>query len=214
VNDTFCTKDAIFLKGGDIPLGYTNTWTYISGPTAAGQGVFYPNNHSQNAEFGPVFNGVYEFSYSITNGGCSLEGFVVDSVRVSDVNAGRDITTCDITGATLPRAEEGKTWKAESGNPSNATVDPITGQVQGMTVPGDYFFRLEDIAGCFDIVKVTRLSAPTILADLPPQILACKDADLYIGIHVQGSSPIDYQWSVSNSPNGIFSNIDINKGFN
>ena len=211
VNDTFCTKDAIFLKGGDIPLGYTNTWTYISGPTAAGQGVFYPNNHSQNAEFGPVFNGVYEFSYSITNGGCSLEGFVVDSVRVSDVNAGRDITACDITGATLPRAEDGKVWKAESGNPSNATVDPITGQVQGMTVPGDYFFRLEDIAGCFDIVMVTRLSAPTILADLPPQTLACKDADLYIGIHVQGSSPIDYQWSVSNSPNGIFSNIDINK---
>jgi hypothetical protein len=68
-----------------------------------------------------------------------LEGFVVDSVRVSDVNAGRDITACDITGATLPKAEEGKTWKAESGNPSNATVDPITGQVQGMTVPGDYF---------------------------------------------------------------------------
>ena len=59
-------KVAIFLW--DIPI---HGHTY--GPTVAGQGVFYPNNHSQNAEFDQVFNGVYEFSYSITNGGCSLK---------------------------------------------------------------------------------------------------------------------------------------------
>lgn len=210
VSDTFCVKDAIFLNGGVVPEGYTTTWTFISGPTSGTQGEFFPNNHSQNAEFRPVFNGVYEFSYSITNGGCSLEGFVVDSVRVSDVNAGRDIAVCDIVEAKLPMAEKGKTWKAESGNPTDATIDPITGQIHGMIVPGDYFFRLEDVAGCFDIVKVTRMSAPTILADLPLQTVACQDADLYIGINVQGGSQFDYQWSVSNSPDGTFSNIEIN----
>lgn len=209
--DTICVKDAIFLHGSDLPDGYTAKWTYKSGPTTMGQ-MFTPDNTSQNVEFSPVQTGRYEFNYTITNGGCSVDAFVSDSVRVSTLNAGIDQAACGITTASLGTAPSGAVWVAEPGNPTTATVNPTTGEVSGMTADGDYFFRLEENSGsrCYDVVKITRKPSPTVQLTSLPEYTLCQGGSLTLQGSGSGSGTLTYQWQVGNSAIGTFTNTGTN----
>lgn len=210
--DTLCVKDAIFLHGSDLPDGYTAKWTYKSGPTPMAQAKFTPDNTNQNVEFSPAQTGRYEFNYTITNGGCTVDAFVSDSIRVSTLNAGPDQSACGITTASLGTPPSGAVWVAEPGNPATATVNPGTGEVSGMTADGDYFFRLEENMGdrCYDVVKVTRKPSPTVQLTSLPENTLCQGGSLTLQGNGSGDGTLTYIWQVGNSPTGPFFNTGTN----
>lgn len=80
--------------------------------------------------------------------------------------AGNDTIVCGPT-IDLKDANPGDPyyfrWGVESGNPSAATIDPITGVTSNMSNAGKYYFRLYKFTNpsCFDIVEVTVTSLPS-----------------------------------------------------
>jgi SdrD B-like domain len=102
-------------------------------------------------------NGIYTFILKNANG-CA------DSVKVERVaspKAGADTTICgDVSVIKLKNAPQNQAWSAASGNPTSATINPVTGEVIGMTTNGVYKFVLSSLAGCTDTLKVERLPLP------------------------------------------------------
>ncbi len=75
-------------------------------------------------------------------------------------NAGADVAVCKpVTTVNLPDAVTNEEWIAGSANPSAATINPVTGVVNGLTSSGVYTFILRDKtlgSTCSDTVFVFR----------------------------------------------------------
>ena len=70
--------------------------------------------------------------------------------------AGQDQSICaSTTTAKLNAATGTQTWQAQSGNPSNASIDAKTGNITGIISTGTYTFLLND-NGCISSVKVIK----------------------------------------------------------
>ncbi len=210
--ETFCVKDAIFLKGSALLAGYDALWTYKKGPTPTNQATFTPNAKTQNVQFSPVQTGIYEFNYTISNGGCSVDAFVTHNVTLSTINAGTDKVVCGSGAVTLAASGAGQQWIAEAGNPSPATVNPSTGVINGISADGDYFFRLEETTGtrCSDIVKVSKKASPAFSTEPLPTYLACLGATLSIDPAGSGPGVLSYQWQQSTTAIGPWTNTGSN----
>lgn len=78
-------------------------------------------------------------------------------------NAGPDIAICSSNNTIdLGMAPANHQWLITNIAPNNATVNPRTGFVSGMTEIGTYRFRLISLAGCADTVSVFR-TAPKLM---------------------------------------------------
>ena len=112
-------------------------------------------------------NGIYQFV--LTQGECT------DTVKVersAKPNAGIDKVFCgDSTNYKLPNALQGTAWSSIATNPGSVQISPITGEIIGMTVAGDYYFVLMNTVGCSDTVKVTRKAIPAF--DVQTQQATC-----------------------------------------
>lgn len=75
-------------------------------------------------------------------------------------NAGADVAICKpVTTVNLPDAAANEEWVASATNPSAATINPVTGVVNGLTTNGEYSFILRDKtlgSTCSDTVVVLR----------------------------------------------------------
>jgi SdrD B-like domain len=128
-----------------------STWTVATGNPATA-------TVSATGEIAKMtVNGIYTFILKNANG-CA------DSVKVersASPKAGADTTICgDISVIKLQNAPQNQAWSAAAGNPTSATINPVTGEVIGMTTNGVYKFVLSSIAGCTDTLKVERLPLP------------------------------------------------------
>jgi hypothetical protein len=156
---------------GNLPAGTTGAWSFISGPSvatittgAAGVGNI---NGLTNA-------GTYVFRWTLNNGGCGTTTSDVTVRRVlgvSAANAGLDASVCvnntTINGNTPVAGTP--SWRFIGGGtgasiPAVTTVG-ITGFVNGIIIPGTYFFEYSITGGCGltrDTVVVTRIPAVTV----------------------------------------------------
>ncbi len=137
-----CNADQTTFEAIPVSAG-TGTWDQISGPNIAT--IASPNNPN-SLVFGMI-EGVYEFRWTTSNGGCSFEDFVQITILSQPITAeaGPNQVVPEFSsitlGATPPTVGQG-TWDQVSG-PNTATIinpnDPNS-QVTGTAI-GTYIFR-------------------------------------------------------------------------
>ncbi|MFL1896293.1 PKD domain-containing protein, partial [Aquimarina sp. 2-A2] len=137
-----CNADQTTFEAIPVSAG-TGVWDQISGPNIAT--IASPNNPN-SLVFGMI-EGVYEFRWTTSNGGCSFEDFVQITILSQPItaNAGPNQVVPEFSsitlGATPPSVGQGL-WDQVSG-PNTATIinpnDPNS-QVAGTTI-GSYVFR-------------------------------------------------------------------------
>ncbi len=210
--DTICAKNEILLKGAALAPGFTARWEYIRGPVGSWQINYSPNANSNDVTVSPVQNGVYQFRYIVSNGGCELSTTIVDSVRVGGIDAGQDIDLCSQSQVKLLNAPPLHKWSIESDGLVTAKIDSATGQVTEMDSFGTYFFKLSGTDGCYDVIEVNRLGSGIKIISPPNSIQTCVGGSIPLVVNVAPSFGIvRYQWQKSsNGPQGIYSNIGTN----
>jgi uncharacterized repeat protein (TIGR01451 family) len=96
-------------------------------------------------------------------------------------DGGPDVSICSpTTSVNLPDAKQNEEWVVGSSNPADATINPVTGVVQGMTVSGVYTFVLRDktlgstcsdevavFRGILEVSKLTTCSDTLTLPQIP-----------------------------------------------
>jgi len=206
-NDTLCTRDQLLLGGYPLPDGYSATWDLIASSVTIPNPIFSPSKTSPTVTFSPVLPGQYLFQYTITNGGCTYIESFVDSIKASTVDAGADRVLCSGDTYKLPDAGSGRRWIAPSQNPSNASVDPFTGLVQGMDAKGQYHFMLAEISGkdtCFDLVKITKNNVYSIQKQ-PDTVRLCENGVGNLQIVAKAAEgSVQYQWQRADALNGSY----------
>jgi hypothetical protein len=209
----FTTPDA----GADI-TGCNPLTTAQLAPAPAGQTwLTVANNPSPAATInnagsitGMTVNGIYKFQLSNTAGCYDTVNVVRDQVG----NAGADVHVC--TGATtykLKDAGAGYAWETVAGNPVSATVNSITGAVDGMTSAGSYHFVLRSsFGGCTDEVIITV--ATVISASASATAILCNGGVATVTIDgTGGTAPLLYTFNGVTNGTGIFGGIPAGAGY-
>ncbi|MBI2967830.1 MAG: gliding motility-associated C-terminal domain-containing protein [Bacteroidetes bacterium] len=175
-----------------IPSAGTGTWAQVAGPGASG----YSNPNASNATVTVTTWGVYTYSWSENNGGCTSSDQVVISFYQQPVaNAGTATDQCDLdfTLNATPSVGTG-TWTQFVGpgvssfsnaNDPNATVT--------VTQYGTYLFRWTEVnIGCsdFDDVSLTFYEAP--VADAGPDETVCGLVYTMKAVYTVGSGTWSY----------------------
>ena len=164
-------------------------WTQLSAQVQTGSPeVIADGSYSYIAAHGNIpvdfsMNG-YQFRVKVatdpgnlTGETCNIAATTVISVAAIEYpNAGNDVYDCTgIVSYKLIAAKSGEIWTAVAGNPAAATIDQ-SGQINGMTVNGEYKFVLKNSIGCEDFVSIFRYK----INDLPiTQATICSAQDTY-----------------------------------
>lgn len=165
--------------------GTGNSWGLGSGNPASAS-----INSSTGAVSGMTANGTYRFVLKSNDNLCTDTVLVI---RGDKPDAGDDQIVClPTTTAELGVAGQGNSWSANAGNPAAASVDASTGAVSGLTVAGNYTFKLS-AGDCFDEVVITVGALVDANAG-SNKTLTCSDTQ--VTLNGSSSTPnAEYSWS-------------------
>ncbi len=157
-----CDIESFALDANTPAAGETGTWT---GPAGV---VYSPNANSPSVTVSNLPPGNNDFTWTITQGGCSLSDVVTvttystpsSTITISEVTTvdGNDgaIAIC-ITGGTSPY---NVTWMPNEGN-----LNPVSGpcdanfEISGLT-EDTYTIFIEDMNGCSDTIPDVEVNGP------------------------------------------------------
>jgi gliding motility-associated-like protein len=171
----------------DVCFGYA-----VGSATVSPSGGTTPYTYSWNtvpAQSGATATGLAAGSYIVTvtdSNGCTTTASVTINSNAIP-NAGGDQNICEET-ADLVDAAQDQSWSALAGNPANATVNPVTGAISGMTSGGVYLFALTSTFGCSDTVAVTTTSNCPIIAN-PDYVTTPEDSSVTIDVPNNDTDP-------------------------
>ena len=182
-DQTICGNNAIL--SGNLPLVGTGEWAEVSGPP--GWTIADPN--SPTTEISGLIEGVYTFSWTISNGNCTSstdELVLYISTPPSIANAGTDINLCGITSTTLAAnaATAGSgVWSVLGGAPNTPTFSNVNSPTSGLSglIQGTYNLRWTISTGgicaeSFDDVVVSIV--PTAVASANQSICNVSSVQL------------------------------------
>ena len=203
-DQNLCNVTTVTLSG-DIAVSGTGIWTQINGPNTP---TIAPVGNANTTVTGMVA-GVYEFSWTISNGVCSsttdtVQITIYDLPTVAD--AGPDQSLCNTSTATLSgdSATTGSgVWTLVSGPNTPLITDSAISSttVTGM-VPGTYLFSWTISNGVCssttDTVQITIYAAPLSVDAGPDQILCNVDSVVMAGNAPSSGIGI---WTLISGPN-------------
>jgi uncharacterized repeat protein (TIGR01451 family) len=108
------------------------------------------------------------YTFTCTIDGCVSEPVVASVTVIPQPVAGPDREICEpMMGIDLPDAAANQTWSFVSG-PATAAITTPGGVVTNMSANGDYVFKLAStLAGCEDMVTVSRKPQPKPTVNSP-----------------------------------------------